>query len=41
LFKRLEKKFGPRFAPPSLLVDMATKGETFYGRFAPGAVRAA
>jgi 3-hydroxyacyl-CoA dehydrogenase/enoyl-CoA hydratase/3-hydroxybutyryl-CoA epimerase len=26
---------GPRFAPPALLRDMATKGESFYGRFAP------
>ncbi|MFN3889371.1 MAG: FAD-dependent oxidoreductase [Beijerinckiaceae bacterium] len=26
---------GPRFAPPPLLRDMAAKGETFYGRFAP------
>ncbi len=41
LCKRLEKKYGPRFAPPQLLVDMATKGDTFYGRFAPGAARAA
>ena len=24
-----------RFAPPKLLVDMAAKGETFYGRFPP------
>src|SRR5215470_12772294 len=41
LCKELEKKFGPRFAPPNLLVDMAGKGETFYGRFAPGSARAA
>ena len=41
LCRRLEKKFGPRFAPPSLLVDMAAKGESFYGRFAPGSARAA
>ena len=33
---RLEKKFGPRFAPAKLLLDMAKKGESFYGRFAPG-----
>jgi 3-hydroxyacyl-CoA dehydrogenase/enoyl-CoA hydratase/3-hydroxybutyryl-CoA epimerase len=38
LCKRLEKKYGPRFEPPKLLVDMATKGDTFYGRFAPGPV---
>ncbi|MGV3633640.1 MAG: FAD-dependent oxidoreductase [Pseudorhodoplanes sp.] len=37
----LEKKFGPRFAPNSLLRDLAAKGETFYGRFAPKAARAA
>lgn len=30
----LTQKFGPRFAPPDLLRDMAAKGETFYGRFA-------
>ena len=30
----LAGKFGPRFAPPDLLKDMAAKGETFYGRFA-------
>ena len=39
--KKLEKKFGPRFKPPKLLIDMAQKGDTFYGRFAPGAARAA
>jgi 3-hydroxyacyl-CoA dehydrogenase/enoyl-CoA hydratase/3-hydroxybutyryl-CoA epimerase len=26
---------GPRFAPPRLLRDMATAGESFHGRFAP------
>jgi 3-hydroxyacyl-CoA dehydrogenase/enoyl-CoA hydratase/3-hydroxybutyryl-CoA epimerase len=36
LCKRLEKKFGPRFKPPKLLIDMAAKRDTFYGRFAPG-----
>ncbi|MGH6768901.1 MAG: 3-hydroxyacyl-CoA dehydrogenase NAD-binding domain-containing protein [Xanthobacteraceae bacterium] len=41
LCKRLEKKYGPRFKPPKLLVEMATKGETFYGRFTPGEARAA
>ncbi len=35
LCQRLAKKFGPRFAPNKLLLDMAAKGETFYGRFAP------
>jgi 3-hydroxyacyl-CoA dehydrogenase/enoyl-CoA hydratase/3-hydroxybutyryl-CoA epimerase len=33
---RLEKKYGARFAPSKLLLDMAKKGESFYGRFAPG-----
>jgi 3-hydroxyacyl-CoA dehydrogenase/enoyl-CoA hydratase/3-hydroxybutyryl-CoA epimerase len=41
LCKRLEKKFGPRFKPGKLLTDMATKGDTFYGRFAPGPAKAA
>jgi 3-hydroxyacyl-CoA dehydrogenase/enoyl-CoA hydratase/3-hydroxybutyryl-CoA epimerase len=31
---RLEK-YGPRFAPSKLLLDMAAKNESFYGRFAP------
>ena len=39
LCRRLEKKYGPRFAPPKLLLDMAEKGESFYGRFAPGGRR--
>src|SRR4029077_4300313 len=33
LCKRLEKKHGRRFRPTKLLVEMATKDETFYGRF--------
>jgi 3-hydroxyacyl-CoA dehydrogenase/enoyl-CoA hydratase/3-hydroxybutyryl-CoA epimerase len=33
--RALEKKYGARFAPCMLLVDMAEKNETFYGRFAP------
>src|SRR5436190_6439469 len=37
LCRRLEKKYGPRFKPPKLLIDMAAKRDTFYGRFAPGA----
>ena len=41
LCKRLERKFGFRFQPGKLLLDMATKGETFYCRFAPGQARAA
>jgi 3-hydroxyacyl-CoA dehydrogenase / enoyl-CoA hydratase / 3-hydroxybutyryl-CoA epimerase len=36
LCERLAAKHGPRFAPPRLLVDMATRDERFYGRFAPG-----
>jgi 3-hydroxyacyl-CoA dehydrogenase / enoyl-CoA hydratase / 3-hydroxybutyryl-CoA epimerase len=35
LCRALEKKHGARFAPPKLLIDMAGKNETFYGRFAP------
>src|SRR5262249_15921429 len=31
----LAKACGERFKPSKLLVDMANKGETFYGRFAP------
>ena len=30
LCQRLEKKYGPRFAPAKLLLDMAKKGESFY-----------
>ena len=37
--KALEAKFGARFAPNKLLLDMAEKGETFYGR--AGAQKAA
>ncbi|MET0925235.1 MAG: 3-hydroxyacyl-CoA dehydrogenase NAD-binding domain-containing protein [Xanthobacteraceae bacterium] len=36
LCRRLEKSCGERFAPSKLLIDMAGKGESFYGRFAPG-----
>ncbi|AXK81665.1 3-hydroxyacyl-CoA dehydrogenase [Pseudolabrys taiwanensis] len=35
LCRKFEKKYGTRFTPPKLLVEMAEKGETFYGRFAP------
>ncbi len=35
LCHKLEKKYGSRFTPPKLLEDMAAKGETFLGRFAP------
>jgi 3-hydroxyacyl-CoA dehydrogenase/enoyl-CoA hydratase/3-hydroxybutyryl-CoA epimerase len=34
---QLQAKYGDRFACPPLLRDMAEKGETFYGRFAPEA----
>ncbi|MEW9808700.1 FAD-dependent oxidoreductase [Mesorhizobium sp. ZMM04-5] len=33
--KGLQKKYGPDFKPPKLLLDMAAKGETFYQRFDP------
>ena len=36
LCRKLEKKYGARFAPSKLLIEMADKGESFYGRFAPG-----
>jgi 3-hydroxyacyl-CoA dehydrogenase/enoyl-CoA hydratase/3-hydroxybutyryl-CoA epimerase len=39
--KALEKKFGPRFKPTKLLIDLASRNETFYGRFAPSRRRAA
>ncbi len=35
LCHKLEAKYGSRFTPPKLLVDMAAKNETFYQRFAP------
>jgi 3-hydroxyacyl-CoA dehydrogenase / enoyl-CoA hydratase / 3-hydroxybutyryl-CoA epimerase len=35
LCRKLEKKYGPRFAPNKLLIDLAGKGEGFYQRFAP------
>ncbi len=35
LCEKLAAKHGPRFAPSKLLLDMAAKNETFYGRFAP------
>jgi 3-hydroxyacyl-CoA dehydrogenase/enoyl-CoA hydratase/3-hydroxybutyryl-CoA epimerase len=41
LCQALEKKHGPRFAPPQLLLDMAAKDETFYRRFPPPRKRAA
>jgi 3-hydroxyacyl-CoA dehydrogenase / enoyl-CoA hydratase / 3-hydroxybutyryl-CoA epimerase len=35
--EELAMKRGPRFKPSPLLLDMAAKDETFYGRFAPPA----
>jgi len=35
LCHKFETKYGSRFTPPKLLVDMAEQGETFYSRFAP------
>ena len=33
LCSRLQRSYGPRFAPSKLLIDMAANGETFHGRF--------
>jgi 3-hydroxyacyl-CoA dehydrogenase/enoyl-CoA hydratase/3-hydroxybutyryl-CoA epimerase len=41
LAQALEKRHGERFSVPKLLLDMASKGETFYGRFAPPAKKEA
>ena len=35
LCHKLDKKYGARFAPNKLLLDLAQKGEGFYQRFAP------
>jgi 3-hydroxyacyl-CoA dehydrogenase/enoyl-CoA hydratase/3-hydroxybutyryl-CoA epimerase len=35
LLRKFEAKFGDRFTPNKLLLDLAEKNETFYGRFAP------
>ncbi len=35
LCRKLETKFGKRFAPGKQLVEMAEKGESFHARFAP------
>ena len=35
LCRKLEKKYGARFAPSKLLIDMAERNEGFYQRFAP------
>ena len=39
--KGLAKRHGDRFKPSKLLRDMASKGETFYGRFPPERRKAA
>jgi 3-hydroxyacyl-CoA dehydrogenase/enoyl-CoA hydratase/3-hydroxybutyryl-CoA epimerase len=41
LCETLEKKFGDRFKPSPLLIEMAGKDETFYSRFTPEKKRAA
>src|SRR5664280_3403250 len=41
LCHKLEAKYGSRFTPPKLLIEMAAKGETFYGRFPPKKLAAA
>jgi len=41
LCHKLEAKYGSRFTPPKLLVDMAAKGDTFYSRFPPKKLAAA
>jgi 3-hydroxyacyl-CoA dehydrogenase / enoyl-CoA hydratase / 3-hydroxybutyryl-CoA epimerase len=35
LARTLQKKYGPQYKAPKLLVEMAEKGQTFYGRFDP------
>jgi 3-hydroxyacyl-CoA dehydrogenase/enoyl-CoA hydratase/3-hydroxybutyryl-CoA epimerase len=41
LCRKFETKFGARFKPGKLLVEMAEKGESFYGRFGPPKAKAA
>jgi 3-hydroxyacyl-CoA dehydrogenase / enoyl-CoA hydratase / 3-hydroxybutyryl-CoA epimerase len=41
LCRKLEQKFGVRFKPNPLLIEMADKGESFYTRFAPESRKAA
>ena len=41
LCTRLEQKYGPRFKPSKLLLDMAKSGDSFYRRFAPSGKKAA
>ncbi len=33
--REFEKKYGPRFAPSKLLLELAERDDKFYGRFAP------
>ena len=35
LCRKLEKKYGPRFAPNKQLIELADHGESYYQRFAP------
>ena len=35
LARKLQKKYGAQYKAPKLLVEMAEKGQTFYGRFDP------
>jgi 3-hydroxyacyl-CoA dehydrogenase/enoyl-CoA hydratase/3-hydroxybutyryl-CoA epimerase len=37
LCERLAGRYGDRFKPTPLLVEMGKKGESFYSRFAPPA----
>jgi 3-hydroxyacyl-CoA dehydrogenase/enoyl-CoA hydratase/3-hydroxybutyryl-CoA epimerase len=39
--QELAKKYGPRFAPSKLLLDMAREGDSFYRRFSPAVRKAA
>ena len=41
LCEKLAQKYGERFKPNKLLVEMAGKGESFYSRFAPKRQKAA
>jgi 3-hydroxyacyl-CoA dehydrogenase/enoyl-CoA hydratase/3-hydroxybutyryl-CoA epimerase len=41
LCEKLAQKYGERFKPNKLLVEMAAKGESFYSRFAPKQKKAA
>ncbi len=39
--RRLQAQYGAEFSPPKLLVEMAERGETFYGRFGARVAEAA